>query len=216
MSRGTYGPTIMEGTMGGVQLNAGGKMEEAKAMEITQPQVLLPGLRSVPLSNGMVPSLPGTAGERDVLLPKGKLFGETDDTKIVERSRAGGRRGLRSRMASVASPAQNLAPKVLRFSDCKSKVTKASSEPKRKAQARFKKEVKCFEPLRKVPGVRRDITKGGEPNLEGAANLVNILDRSNSKLTAGGTRGSVSLDHGFQANSSAMCGGGASPLVNYD
>ncbi|PKU59178.1 hypothetical protein MA16_Dca028461 [Dendrobium catenatum] len=106
--------------------------------------------------------------------PSGGHVGKVD----LAQSRSMGSKRLRNWRNPVDSPSQLLVPKVLNFSDNKAKVKKATNKHDRKAKARFIKEVKVFEPLQKLPGVRRSMAADEVLTLSTSDHLVNVIDNS--------------------------------------
>lgn len=113
----------------GIKLNAEGNCEDVGAMQIVQCIAPLAGIWGFPMNYG------SAAPKLKVFMERGSLFlnrksdGGVNDTVDSEPARDRGRRRLHSYKDLVVSPTQMLAPKVLHFSDNKSKVTKDRNEP---------------------------------------------------------------------------------------
>ncbi|PKU77481.1 Organic cation/carnitine transporter 2 [Dendrobium catenatum] len=98
---------------------------------------------------------------------------------------------------SVVSPAQLLAPKILKFSDGKTKVVKPRSKENRDTKVRINNVLKRIGPLQKLPGIRRGkavevdlatssmeqfVTVVDKTDGSSIENFVNVVHKTNGRV----------------------------------
>ncbi|PKU84424.1 hypothetical protein MA16_Dca002937 [Dendrobium catenatum] len=114
----------------------------------------------------------------------------------------------RKRRNDSVSPAQVLAPRVLRFSGSKSNLLKLKNGKSREAKDKRTKELGKYGPLQKLPGIKRNKERGAMATSPSRALALNVMDRS----TMGRMDGEFA-EQWQEVFSEAFGDGDASPLL---